>query len=231
MPIWDRYSDAGGMSDLERRKWRWQEPSDDVTVYAKRPALAQEQLYCPACHEMRAWYPNEECLRCETEGPPPSDPTSTLTGTQVRILEALCEGHDTRAAARLAHVSIAEVETMLAGKDSGNFRRTWQLLLQENGITLTLLAEKAKESLEAADFKWHPALEDFIAVPDNKTRLNAVKWLAMQHELDPPREAPVSAQAGIVVNINTNLGDEATKQVSNADYAIEVTPMKTADDA
>jgi hypothetical protein len=223
MAFWDRYSDTGGMSDLLKRKWDYQPSPASIPVYRKQPPTQARDLYCESCCEMRPWYAGDQCDRCTTEGPPERDPTSALSAIQVRILECLCEGHSVRAAARLCHVEIKEVEEMLEGRDTGSFRRAWQLLLEQNGITLDVLAKKAKEALEAEDSKWHPDLKEFITVPDNKTRLNATKWLATQHDLDPVHitggGAPVAA---IQVIFQTNLGDKTTQQTSNADYSFEI---------
>ena len=226
MSFWDRFPQAGAYHEVSEQKWLPGPVPDEHDHYAKTPR-AGTVLYCASCCEDRPWFTTDLCDRCLTQGPPEQDPAASLTGVELTVLESLAQGHDLRQVARISHLPLKRIEQMLEGRDTGRFRRTWQLLLEANGVTLPFLAQRARESLDATDKKWHPEEKDFIDVIDNKTRLNATKWLASQHEVDPePKSATQTpAHNGVFIQISTNLGDESTKQQANADYTFDVTPL------
>jgi hypothetical protein len=233
MSFWDRFKQPETPPhEVFDQKWVPGPVPDPTDHYGKAPRPDQ-LLYCPSCHEMQPWFFDDACSRCLAEGPPEQDPAASLTGPELHVLEALASGLDLRGVARVTHQPIAKIEAMLEGRDSPRFRRTWQMLLESNGVTLAKLAQRAAEALDAVDQKWHPEEKDFIAIPDNKTRLNATKWLTTQHELDPApaTTAAANVNTGIQVVFNTNLGDEATKQTGNADYTFDVTPLESQEDA
>lgn len=209
-------------------------------------------IYCDTCREMRP--PTEfldldyqvgsgglmsgsadenpiACKRCRTVGPPPVDHLSALTKPELRAIQALTDGLEIKEASKVSGIPYRRLTAMLRGRDSKHFRRAWQHILESEGLTMTSLAKKAAELIEAKEHKWNPASETFTEFDDSRTQLATAKWIATQHQADPPKETPDrGAPAALQVVFNTNLGENADGRAIDADYILTATPAEKTSD-
>jgi hypothetical protein len=209
-------------------------------------------IYCDVCREMR---PDTEylglgydvgsgglmggsadehpiaCKRCRTVGPPKIDHLSALTKPELRAIEALTNGLDVKGASKASGIPQRRLNDMLRGRNAKHFRRAWQHILESEGLTMTKLAKKAAALIEAKDHKWNPVEESFTEFEDARTQLATAKWIATQHQADPPKEtAEKQGLQAMQVVINTNLGQNADGRSIDADYILKATQIPVEKD-
>jgi len=173
------------------------------------------------------------CKRCRTVGPPKLNPLSALTKPEIKAIEALSNGHNIADSARISGIPPKRLGEMLRGKENEPFRRAWQRLLESQGLTMSLLAKKAADLINAKDHKWNPKEEEFSSFEDNRTQLATVRWLATQHQADPPKEQTDKGAGSSAVQVifNTNLGEKADGRAIDADYIVQaVQPSEGKDE-
>jgi hypothetical protein len=110
-----------------------------------------------------------------------------------------------RTAAKATGFSEVYIRQLREGRRVPEFRRFYQMYLEQAGGDIARVAQVQVECMnEATEQKYHPKAEEFVAFPDWRTRLRASQHIGKMLEMEPPKSDGISV--GVAIKIETNLG-------------------------
>ncbi len=180
---------------------------------------------CPGCLELKPpekWQgveidydpeaPDPICNDCSTNGIPPRRHTLMLGLPERLALKAYFNcpnpAKARAAAAAASGFSMSHIDNMIHGRRCPEFRRAFQLLLEEHGLGFHGIAKILGEAALADEHKWNPKNEVFDAFPDHRTRVNVAKQATRLQELEPSQKGAGTAAVQVVINHNLGSGEE-----------------------
>jgi hypothetical protein len=162
------------------------------------------------------------------------DKQISLTHRHRSIIRDIITGTDTRTVARANGVSENYIRNLVKGRQTSKVRAVLQVLLEQEGLDLFTMAQRAAELMDAKDFRWNPKTEQWDEFEDNKTRLGAWRHLTVLHQAVGSMRGEDGKEDEPRVSINVNFGTDTAKEVdgvrvNGGHFEIDVTPLGEAE--
>jgi hypothetical protein len=155
------------------------------------------------------------CNYCVTYGPPLSDPLAKLNVSERHGMLILSSGGTVADAARRIGISKEKLRDSLSGREKSLYREAFQRMLVAEGLGPDAVMGALTRAITGKKMQYNAATLEFEAHDDYAAQMRATDMLVKLLDLKPPQELArnvdqAGSNAGVVVNIQTNVGDGAT---------------------
>jgi len=162
------------------------------------------------------------CNYCATYGPPMEDPLAEMNVRERQAMLMLAAGGTVAGAARHIGMSKEKLRDILSGRERGVFREAFQKMLVSEGLGPDSIVNAIKRSITGKKYQWNQDTSEFQEFEDHAAQTRAADMLIKLFDLKPPQELARNVEPatgkGVVVNIQTNVGDG--KNIRTDEYEV-----------